>query len=411
MNDPASPRFAADSAAHRAVTLLVDRPRGTLPPFVVEAPWWQEAADVVEGARTQFGIEVTVLRIVESGTYPGGAVTYLVECDDLGPVVDAGVELAPWTGPDPDEEHPLRPLYARSGGPAELLAWATDALESAGRTMTGPPMQGRTWNLAATWRLETDDGAVWVKATPAMLGHEAAVLELARTTGFVPPLIAGVPGRVLMDHVAGVDGYDVDSETFLIAVDRLRAIQRAVDPTRAAAAGVPRFGTAQVQDGLDRLLDAHGHQLRPDARSLLRALRDEAADRLSVGSLPDTLVHGDLHGGNLRLTERGPIILDWGDATIGHPLFDLAAFESYTPDWDPRVFERWLATWGDTASGSVVDAWTAVRPLAALRLAMIYRAFVDNIEPSEHPYHESDIVPALEAGLSPPNRTLPNDTR
>lgn len=43
-------------------------------------------------------------------------------------------------------------------------------------------------------------------------------------------------------------------------------------------------------------------------------------------SLPqDTkLLHGDYHPDNILLTANGPVIIDWIDATLGHPLADVA---------------------------------------------------------------------------------------
>jgi len=49
---------------------------------------------------------------------------------------------------------------------------------------------------------------------------------------------------------------------------------------------------------------------------ILRAL-----DRLPDG---DALCHGDFHPSNILLTQEGPVIIDWVDATQGHPLADVA---------------------------------------------------------------------------------------
>jgi aminoglycoside phosphotransferase (APT) family kinase protein len=38
----------------------------------------------------------------------------------------------------------------------------------------------------------------------------------------------------------------------------------------------------------------------------------------------DILCHGDFHPDNILITENGPVIIDWIDATIGHPLADVA---------------------------------------------------------------------------------------
>jgi Ser/Thr protein kinase RdoA (MazF antagonist) len=46
--------------------------------------------------------------------------------------------------------------------------------------------------------------------------------------------------------------------------------------------------------------------------------------RLSVLPQEDKLLHGDFHPDNIMLTADGPIIIDWIDAALGHPLADVA---------------------------------------------------------------------------------------
>ena len=58
----------------------------------------------------------------------------------------------------------------------------------------------------------------------------------------------------------------------------------------------------------------------------LSAARKEAARRqLAASGEGDRLCHGDFHPGNILLSPRGPIIIDWETATRGHPLADVAA--------------------------------------------------------------------------------------
>ena len=38
----------------------------------------------------------------------------------------------------------------------------------------------------------------------------------------------------------------------------------------------------------------------------------------------EKLLHGDFHPDNILLTPNGPVIIDWIDATLGHPLADVA---------------------------------------------------------------------------------------
>ena len=59
------------------------------------------------------------------------------------------------------------------------------------------------------------------------------------------------------------------------------------------------------------------------ARQLSRCERDEA--RRLLASLPtaSTLCHGDLHPGNVLMSGRGPIVIDWFDAAVGSPIADV----------------------------------------------------------------------------------------
>ena len=80
------------------------------------------------------------------------------------------------------------------------------------------------------------------------------------------------------------------------------------------------------------------------AEPLSAALRREALRLLARLPQGDRLCHGDFHPGNVLLAERGPLIIDWVDATRGHPLGDLARSslligQGQLPDGAPL---RWL---------------------------------------------------------------------
>lgn len=59
-------------------------------------------------------------------------------------------------------------------------------------------------------------------------------------------------------------------------------------------------------------------------------------------NMPDAgnLCHGDFHPGNILMTAKGPIIIDWMDATKGNPLADVSRTSvlfrtADIPDWMP----------------------------------------------------------------------------
>ncbi|MCM0673261.1 aminoglycoside phosphotransferase family protein [Micromonospora phytophila] len=380
----------------RAVTLvLVDSagaPLGALPPFDVPVPWWQEVGCVVEEARRRYGVEVSVLRLL-AGDPPravGGAVTYLGQVSEppATPLVPTDVELA---------ADPLRAPYAEPGGPARSLAWATAELRRLGRPAETAAQQ-RTWNLSAIWRLDGSSGTAWLKQVPVFFRHEAAVLRwLGRAVpGRTSTLLADDgDGRMLLDHVPGEDRYAVGVDERLPMVADMHAVHlRSVpDVTELVAAGVP---------------DLRGH-------ALARWIRDWLApyDTSSVGSLlaglearldevrgcglPETLVHGDLHPGNVRASAERRVIIDWGDAFVGHPAFDVLRLAEGLDDASAvLVTEEWCARWRDSVPGCDPErAVELLRPVAALRMAAVYAMFLDGIEASERVYHAEDVDACL----------------
>ena len=211
---------------------------GALPPVPVAMPYWQEASDVVAAAREAYGIDVTVLRLLEADRPAphGGTVTYLAQLD--GPPPPDLREVAEDLRPRP---HPLRLPYAEPGGPARSLAWARERLGWPAMTA----VQQRTWNLSAIWRLDGPDGRrVWLKQVPPFFDHEGAVLRWldGALPGVAPHLIAaGDEGRVLLGDVPGVDGYDADVAQVqaIAAVHHRVQVRAAAANGELAAAGVP----------------------------------------------------------------------------------------------------------------------------------------------------------------------------
>lgn len=377
----------------RIVTLVVDDPRGALPTIEVESPWWMESGPLVEAARLAFGVEITVVRLLGGDAFPGGPVTYLVEAPEVAPDV-----LIPW--PDELADDDRRASYATPGAIASLTDWVDEEFASLGLARVGSVGQVRTWNLSCLLRYQTDDqGVFWLKAVPEFFGHEPDVMRALSTVDptLVPELVATRHGTTLMREVGDSDGYDITPDRHLQAVERFDRARRRLD--LGALRSIPRFGPEQMTSELASIAERHRSELTADEHRRLLSLVDEVDDRWAVGSAGDTLVHGDLHGGNIRLAAKASgqadTIIDWGDASVSHPLFDLAVLDSYTPEWGSEVTDRWL---------DLLDldrqAWTAFRPLAAIRLAIVYRRFCDSIEASEQIYHRDDIAPAIRTGLS-----------
>lgn len=357
---------------------------GALPPYEVALPWWQEAADVVAGARTHHGVDVTVLRLLDADqpAPPGGRVTYLAEvAGDPGPVRPAAIDLVP---------HPRRAPWAEVGGPEASLAWAAAELAARGRTLTGA-VQQRTWNLSAIWRLETDTAPVWLKQVPAFFTHEAAVLWWlgVHAPGTAPVPLAAEGGRLLLDDLPGTDRYEAAPDERLAMLARLHTAQRAAaaDVAGLLAAGVPDQRLPRLAELVRAVVARDGG---PELDPLMAGL-DERLAAIEACGLPDTLVHGDFHPGNVRGDAHRHTIIDWGDAVLGHPAVDLLRMCEQLADPGPLT-AAWCAWWRAAVPGCAPErAVELIAPVLALRNAAAYAGFLDAIEPSEWPYHAGDV--------------------
>lgn len=381
----------------RIVTLVLCRRDGAvvgaLPPFEVTVPWWQEAGPVVEAAQAAHGVAVTVLRLLAGSSEPGwagGSVTYLAEVGD-GPLP----ATRPWDG-DPNDDEPLRLPWARPGGPAADVAWADAALADRGAQRVGPARQVRSWNLSSLWRLPTRDGAAWLKVVPPFFAHEGAVLSCLDPE-VVPPVLATDGARVLLGEVDGEDQYGATGPALLRMVDLLVGLQSQwVSRTdELLALGAPDWRVAPLSRALEDLVERVAPQLEPTVASRLDPLLHGLPARLEAVAgcgIPDTLVHGDFHPGNVRGAFPDLVLLDWGDCGVGHPMLDQAAFlERMTATDQAAVRAHWTAAWRAHAPGCDPDrAAELLAPVAAMRQALIYQVFLDGIEPTERVYHAAD---------------------
>jgi hypothetical protein len=368
---------------------------GALPPFETVLPWWQNTTDLVRGARERYGVDVTVLRLLEATlpTAPGGAVTYLAQ---LAGALPAGLPLETWRATP--EDHPLPLSYARPGGPGRDLAWATERLAEQGVKPSAPPEQMRTWNLSALWQIPVESGHVSLKCVPPFFAHEGRVLS--RLAGARVPTLnaASDEGRILMAEIPGEDLYGAGRAVLLPLVKLLVDLQLDWVGREAELLdlGLPDWRGPALSVSIESVARRNAQHLADDDRrtvSRFVAGLVRRFDAIDECGLPDTtIVHGDFSPGNARGDGEHLVLLDWGDCGVGHPLLDQASFFDRTPSEDHDVIGRhWQGLWQGAVPGSdVARAARLLAPVAAARQAVIYQGFLDRIEPSEHPYHRHD---------------------
>jgi Phosphotransferase enzyme family len=387
--------------------VLVDptgMPLGALAEFAIDEGPWPQVDGIIAMARERHAVDVTILRLVASerfATDPDGWVrTYTAEVADGLP---SGLLPPPAAIAWGDE--PLRASWARPGGVGAIVAWADRALVALNRKRTGPVEQIKTWNLSNILRIPTIAGVVWAKSVPPFFAHEGRLLRMLAEDrpGSVPTVIASSdpPATVLLEDLGSDEQWDAPVDVLCRMVSTLVDIQdryvHRID--ELLDAGVPDLRRDRFHASILTLVR------RSDVRETLASEDlarldvlcddlDRRLDALADCGVPETLVHGDFHPGNWIARDGRLVLHDWGDAFIGHPLLDTAAFLQDHNDQGGReqILATWTARWRDVAPASDPEgALALIPPIAALRQALVYRLFLDRIEPTEHQYHEDDV--------------------
>jgi hypothetical protein len=280
--------------------------------------------------------------------------------------------MLPWSQPDWLEE---------------VTAWIDAAVER-----TGPieELHRRAWS--AMLRMPTAEGSAYFKASAPAHAHEAGLTEvLARRRP--------------------------ECTVALLAVDTGRSwmlMRDSGEMLRSVLEREPSFERLEslfaTYAGLQLELAPHGKELlalRVPNRSLARVT--ELAAELPVDSglvhdlvttvesygLPETLVHEEVHPGNVLVRNGEHVFVDWADSSFGHPYFgivvglrsiaDLFELEPGAPELE-RLVDAYLEPW------TAIAPRKALRALfpAAYRLGMLNRAlsWQGTVRGLEGPLHD-----------------------
>lgn len=147
--------------------------------------------------------------------------------------------------------------------------------------------------------------------------HEARIGRAVHASGLPSPAVGDVVGMggrlgIIYERVDGASMLEVaiTRPWRLVGLARLLAELQA----RVHACVIPELPSQR-----QRLADKIGR-----ASPLSDALRKAALEALAGLPSGNAVCHGDFHPGNVLLSSRGPVIIDWVDATRGHPLADVA---------------------------------------------------------------------------------------
>src|SRR5215213_1122459 len=393
-------------------TVLLERRDGALRLPGTERPgrvWTAEPGQVLPGLRDLLGTDALLLRCLDEHEEPSAQLqraTLLAVPTALAGLPDG---LA-WAG--------RAELAGAAGdGDGALAARVVEELAGSGtgqlgRPLTGPAEQMQVWDLSCVLRAPTAAGHVWFKATAAS--------PLFVNEGLVMGALAGLFGDRVPAPVA------VDAERGWMVLDDLGQEVGWEAPLEVVEEVVGAFARLQVEAAgqADRLLAAGCHDRRLDrlaaqAREWLPAIeatgklagiddatwlsQDELAavpaalpevlaccEELAGHAVPPSIVHGDLHLGNVARGPAGYRFFDWTDACVAHPFFDLLTIRRGTgfagEEGDGELRDRlqaaYLPAWAPfEPPARLARALQLAGPLGALHHAVSYRSLVAGMTP------------------------------
>lgn len=303
--------------------------------------------------------------------------------------------------PAPAERAP----WARPGWYAAASAWIARELVRLGRAPLGAPVQHQATGISAVLRAPTEAGDVYFKQAAALplFCHEPRVMAwlAERAPELVPAPLAADEARrwMLLADLGTALWSGAGDEVWRDVARRHARLQRELagrhDELLAAGCVDRRLHLLPAQ--LAALAEDAAVGLTDDDRQRLRAAlpRIAALCQELIGlSVPQTLVHADLHGGNIVVGERAWVI-DWTDACVSHPFFDLLTVvehPAFPERLRPGVSAAYLDEWRGLADeAQIARAWELARPAAWLHLAVSYQGIVAGIERSEGPLFDEDL--------------------
>ena len=439
MTDSPTNRYTAIIPHPTEAKVLVVEGGGNLalPGVVISGGYFAYISDLVKGIREQFGIAITVLRCVcqvQREVDSQASTQAIFVCEYLG------TEVAPprschWTGrdnlplSDPDQKaavedwfaerdhpesiSPLRAPWAHPGWWSRTTRWIHDTLTAQGIQPTGPMEPLKVWAISYVLPVPTTSGMVYFKAVPALFATESGLTAaLAQDFPGETPAILAVDTEqnyLLLPELSGeslrnATAADPDTEWYPEAARRFARLQIACigrtdaltaqgccsRPLRDLPAAITELLT-EAEDtkirklyGLADLEDNFLRSIGPRVMALVA--------ELEAFGIPETLLHGDLHGGNIHVTgtveEGNCVFFDWSDGAITHPFFDLITFIGVSGDYTDEKLAR-----HHRYLNAYLEPWTALFPLDTLQRAV---AVAQQLAPAYHAVSYGNIARATE---------------
>ena len=297
------------------------------------------------------------------------------------------------------EPPPGRPAWALPGWRDRVLDWLGEEVPRLGHRLEGVE-QRKQWSISAVLLVHTDGPRLYLKVParlPLFVEEGRVTATLAELfPGSVPAPLAVHPeeGWFLLPDLGDPVGWEAPHETRAAMFGDFAGLQRRsaamTDELLAAGCHDRRLHVLEAQ--LDSVIadPTAVARLEPDEVAELRrrqAELQEACRRLAAVGVPDTIVHGDLHLGNVARQDGRLVYFDWTDACVAHPFIDLHSLQwERDPAHKTALLDAYLAEWeGVVAHERLREAAALASVVTPLHHAVSYHTIVTNLEPASKP--------------------------
>jgi aminoglycoside phosphotransferase (APT) family kinase protein len=140
--------------------------------------------------------------------------------------------------------------------------------------------------------------------------------------------------------------------------------------------------------------EIEGPEVAPERLATVVEWVRRQSDWLEAAGMPETLTHGDFHALNVIERDGEPVIIDWSDSAISHPLLEIGPWFGHPHSSGDRDSD-WAAWLDALSSIGPVHALRAERErilgLASAFQVVSYATIVRGLEPANR-YQLSDGV-------------------
>lgn len=260
--------------------------------------------------------------------------------------------------------------------------WMAAVLGSPVREFTAVERVGVDYGFASQlFRFAWDDGAVARSVVVKLWSTDDRAGD--RETAFYRELAPALPIRLATCHHAGsasgravlvlddlaptrqgdvLEPLDAAAASRLVAVAAGLHSATAGSSTTAAPWLAPRRPGRRADDWFASRREAFLERFGPPPDPVVRRLLDRfpvAQERAFevLSSVPDVILHGDLHLDNVLFVGEDPVLVDWANCGPGPAVLDLVAvvFRAGPPGWFRNGFSDYRAALGDRAGAVLGD--------------------------------------------------------